>query len=136
MSDRSNIELKMDVLNEKSNEFVSVTDLYDISIFTDENMLEFQNRETQENTYYADVGIKVFLDNREQTENAFLSGLFLEEVTVSKKEELTSESQTMNTGIFLIGVFVFIIFVLAMLRYNIYRRFRRRKDADNGNLYR
>lgn len=136
MSDRSNIELKMDVLNEKSNEFVSVTDLYDISIFTDENMLEFQNRETQENTYYADVGIKVFLDNREQTENAFLSGLFLEEVTVSKKEELTSESQTMNTGIFLIGVFVFIIFVLAMLRYNIYRRVRRRKDADNGNLYR
>lgn len=136
MSDTSAIELKMDVLNEKGNEFVSVTDLYDISIFTDENMLEFQNRETQENTYYADVGTKVFLDNREQTENAFLSGLFLEEVAVSKKEEFASESQTMNTGIFLIGVFVFIIFVLAMLRYNIYRRVRRRKDADNGNLYR
>ena len=57
MSDRSNIELKMDVLNEKSNEFVSVTDLYDISIFTDENMLEFQNRETQENTYLSLIHI-------------------------------------------------------------------------------
>lgn len=136
MSDRSNIELKMDALNEKGNAFVSVTDLYDVSIFTDENMQEFQNRETQKNTYYADVGTKVFLDNREQTENAFSSGLFLEEVAVSKKEEFTGESEAMNTGIFLIGVFVFIIFVLAMLRYNIYRTVRRKKDADNGNLYR
>lgn len=136
MSDTHAIKLKMDVLNEKGNEFVSVTDLYNVSIFTDENMLKFQEREAQENTHYTDMETKVFLNNRKQTENSFLSGLFLEEISVSKKEELTSESETMNTGILLIGVFAFIIFVLAMLRYNIYRAVRRRKDADNGNLYR
>lgn len=136
MSDTHAIKLKMDVLNQKGNEYVSVTDLYNVSIFTDENMLEFQEKEAQENAYYTDTGTKVFLNNRKQTENSFLSGLFLEEISVSKKEELTSESETMNTGIFLIGVLAFIIFVLAMLRYNIYRAVRRRKDADNGNLYR
>lgn len=135
MSDTNTIELNMDVLNEKGNEFVSVTDLYDVSIFTDKNMLEFQNRENQENAYYADMGTQVFLDNRVQTENTFQSNLFLEETSVSKKEEFTGESEMINIAIILIGVFVFIIFVLSMIRYNIYRMMRRKKDADNGNLY-
>lgn len=135
MNETDNIKLKMDVLNGKSNSYVSMTDLYDVNIFTDKNMLEFQNKKTKESEYFSDIGTNVFLDKWEDTESTFQANLFLEKMSISKKQEITGETKIMNIGISFIVVFVFIIFVLCMIRYNIYRMIRRRKDADNGNFY-
>ncbi len=131
----NDIKLDMEVLRQNNETYTSVTDLYGVHIFTDTDMKEFQIRETMENSCYDGIKQTIFLDKWEGKNNLVQSSLFLKETSVSKRQEVLDNSVKTNIGMFFIGFLVLVIFILSMIRYNIYRMVRRKRDADKDNFY-
>lgn len=132
--DMNNIKLNMDVLNHGKGTYSSVTDMYDIHIFTDAAMQEFQLKEEKDNSYYSNIQSHVFLE-KEQEESGMEKTLFLDAVILSKKQDLGGTSLGWNQGLFVCGILAVLVFLLGMIRYNTYRKIRRKRDADYGNIY-
>lgn len=135
MNDTAKIELELDVLNDNNNTYVSVTDLYDVNIFTDKDMEAFQSREEQEKSNYINIQDSVFVTQTEQQNNMLYSTLFPEATAISKKQDITDKETYSNVGYAVIGIMTFVFFVLSMIQYHIYRAIRRKKDANTNNIY-
>ena len=132
--DMNSIKLNMDVLNNGKGTYSSVTDMYDVHIFTDAAMQEFQLKEEKSNRYYSNIQNHVFLEE-EQEKSGVENTLFLDAVTLSKKQELADTSSGWNQGLLVCGILAVFVFLLGMIRYNTYRTIRRKRDADYGNIY-
>lgn len=61
--------------------------------------------------------------------------LFLDEISFSKKQEVLDNTFKANEGVLFIVILVAVVFILGMVRYNIYRAIRRKKNADNSDIY-
>lgn len=130
MENTEKIKLNLNVLNENSNTFVSVTDLYNVNIFTDSNMEEFYKNRNRAEQYYRDINQNIFIKERELKEDSLQTDLFAEEMIIAKRKELTGESLGSNFSNSFIVIMVSLVFGLIIIRYNLYRAIRRRKDAD------
>lgn len=135
MSETDDIKLNTDVLNANGETYVSVTDLYNVNIFTDKDMQDFKLRKEMQETYYNKISQNVFEMNGKENDTLVLSNLFMDTMTISKKQEIAGDSDAADGWILAAGLLVLAIFVLSMVHYNIYRSIRRKKDADSNNLY-
>lgn len=136
MKNEESIKLQLDALNENSDTYVSVTDLYGVTIFTNEDMEAFQARKEQEEGYYLDVQSKTFLSDVDNQDSTIQTTLFQEEMLVSKRQDIADKENYENVGYIFIGIIGLVVFVLAIIQYNIYRAIRRKRNADTDNLYR
>ena len=132
--DMNRIKLNMDALINDKGTYSSVTDLYDVHIFTDAAMQEFRQKKEKVNDHYSGIQNNVFLAEKQEADH-LESTLFLDTVTLSKKQDVTGASLEWNQGLLACGILVFFVFLLGMIRYNTYRTIRRKKDADYGNIY-
>lgn len=128
------VKLNTDVLINDKGTYSSVTDMYDVHIFTDAAMQEFRQKKEKVSDHYNGIQNNVFLVG-EQDVNHLESTLFLNAVTLSKKQDVAADFSGWNQGLLVCGVLVFIVFLLGMIRYNTYRTIRRKKDADYSNIY-
>lgn len=135
MSETDDIELNMETLSRNSGTYTSVTDLYNVRIFTDADMQELQTKEEKENSYYNHINRMMFLGKNQKERSEIQDTLFLDEISFSKKQEVLDNTSKANEGVLFIVILAGVVFVLGMIRYNIYRAIRRKKDADNGNVY-
>lgn len=136
MNETRDIKLNMDVLNANGGTYVSVTDLYQVNIFTDKDMQEFELRKEQQEAYYSKISQNVFDMNWEENNTLVLPILFTDTMSISKRQEVAGDSGGVNWWLLLTCLLVLIFFVLSMIHYNIYRSIRRKKDADSNNFYR
>lgn len=128
------IQLNTDTLINDKGTYSSVTDMYDVHIFTDAAMQEFRQKKEKINEHYNGLKNNVFLAEKQET-NHLENTLFLNTVTLSKKQDVMSTSQGWSQGMLACGILAFFVFLLGMIRYNTYRMIRRKKDADYGNIY-
>lgn len=135
MNETDDIELNMETLSRNSGTYTSVTDLYNVHIFTDADMQKLQTKEKEENSYYNDINRMMFLGKNQKERSEIQDALFLDEISFSKKQEVLDNTSKANEGVWFIVILAAVVFVLGMVRYNIYRAIRRKKDADNGNVY-
>lgn len=135
MNETDDIELNMETLSTNSGTYISITDLYNVHIFTDADMQEFQTKERKENFYYNKINQMVFLEKSRKEGFEIQNKLFLDELAFSKKQEVLDHTSKANEGIFFIVILTVVVFILGMVRYNIHRAIRRKKDADIGNFY-
>lgn len=135
MSEAKDIKLNTDVLSANGGTYVSVTDLYNVNIFTDKDMQEFELRRERQEAYYNKLSQDVFESGWEENETLVLPTLFADTMSISKRQEVVGDSSGINLWVLLACLLVLIIFVLSMIHYNIYRSIRRKKDADSNNLY-
>lgn len=134
MSDAKNIDLKTDILYENSDTYVSVTDLYNINIFTDEFVERFARKASTQKKYYENIEQTVFLDDKQAEGEEVLGTLFLEKVELSKKQDVLDKQFDSTMGYLLIGMSVFVVFILSMIQYSLCRAVRRKKYADKDNI--
>lgn len=135
MNETSDIQLNMDALNRNDSTYTSVTDLYNVNIFTNHNMQEFEARETEKSSELTSVSENVFVRSKENTTESVQKVLFSEEISISKKQEVSDTAAIKNNSISFLGGLGIIIFILVVVRYHIYRTIRRKKDADHDNFY-
>lgn len=134
MNDADDINLNMDVLNKNNETYTSITDLYNVHIFTDSDMEKFLKSGEERETYYTDIRKSIFLTDiceSDEIENK----LFTSRLSLSKKQIVADKEDTFNKSIYLVGIMLCILFILGIVRYNIYRAIRRKKNADNGNIF-
>lgn len=134
MSDTKNIDLKTDILYENSDTYVSVTDLYNVNIFTNEFMEMFKEKENMQNRYYENIGQTVFLDEKQEEDMEVPKALFLEKMDLSKKQDVSDKQSDSMVGQLLIGLIIFVVFILSMIQYSLRRAVRRKKYADKDNI--
>lgn len=135
MNETNDIELNMETLSRNGGTYTSVTDLYNVHIFTDADMQEFQTRKKEENSYYNNIDRMVFLEKEQKGKVMLQDTLFLDEISFSKKQEVLDNTFKANEGVLFIVILVAVVFILGMVRYNIYRAIRRKKNADNSDIY-
>lgn len=134
MSNEKSIDLKTDILYGNSDTYVSVTDLYNVNIFTDEYMELFTKKENTQQRYYENIEQAVFLTEGEPEDVKVSETLFLEKVDLSKKQDVADKQSGFMTGYLLIGMIIFVVFILSMIQYSLSRAVRRKKYADKDNF--
>lgn len=77
----------------------------------------------------------VFLEKEQKGKVMLQDTLFLDEISFSKKQEVLDNTFKANEGVLFIVILVAVVFILGMVRYNIYRAIRRKKNADNSDIY-
>lgn len=134
MSDAKNIDLKTDILYENSDTYVSVTDLYNVNIFTDEFVERFARKANMQKKYYENIEQTVFLDGKQAEGENVAGTLFLEKVDLSKKQDVLDKQFDSTMGYLFIGMIVIVVFILSMIQYSLHRAVRRKKYADKDNI--
>lgn len=135
MNETNDIELNMETLSRNSGTYTSLTDLYSVHIFTDADMQKFEAKEKEESSYYNHANQLIFLGKKQKEKFVIQDTLFLDEISFSKKQEVLDNASKANEGVLFIVILAAIVFVLGMIRYNIYRAIRRKNNADNSNIY-
>ena len=135
MNETNDIELNMETLSRNSGTYISVTDLYNVHIFTNADMKEFQTKEKEESSYYNNIDRMIFLEEKQKDGFVIQDTLFLNEISFSKKQEVLDNASEAKESVLFIVILAAFVFVLGMVRYNIYRAIRRKKNADYSNIY-
>ncbi len=135
MNETENIELDMRILNGNDRTYTSITDLYNVHIFTDADMQEFWTKKKEEDYYYNGINRIMFLEKKQKEELAIQDKLFLDEVSLSPKQEILDSASKLNEGVLFVVILTVVVFILGMVRYNIHRAIRRKKDANIGDFY-
>lgn len=93
MNDAEDIELNVDVLSQNDETYSSIADIYNVHIFTESVINDFQKEKQSKVSFYKDIESELFISNEIKTDE-ITNTLFTTQSSFSKKQESIEKNNT------------------------------------------
>lgn len=113
----NNFNLNTDIVNNPDKTYTSLLDQYNVSLFTDEQIQKQQSDRAQLIRKDENVRNRIFLNREIENRNDFdYSTLFLEPLTLIKKESYVEENSDSNAFVMIGAVVILLVFFIVMIK--------------------
>ncbi len=129
--EQQDLELNTDIIRNRTETYTSLSDLYNIHLFTNQRVADNESRRQKEAEEEREMSEQIFVSGKieDNTDKAILGELFAEPLTIKKNQNYDENIMAGNSVPVIGAIVIVIVFAVITVRY-----FKKNKRSGENDL--
>ncbi len=129
--EQQDLELNTDIIRNRTETYTSLSDLYNIHLFTNQRVADNESRRQKEAEEEREMSEQIFVSGKieDNTDKAILGELFAEPLTIKKNQNYDGNIMAGNSVPVIGAIVIVIVFAVITVRY-----FKKNKRSGENDL--